>query len=59
MIQLINTIKHFIEHSKMKSNDVKAKTCIDSEVKNNDKDPKFKVGDHVRKYENTLQKTTL
>ena len=33
---------------KIKSTDVKTSTCIDFDVENNDKDPKFKVGDHVR-----------
>ena len=39
---------------KMKPVDVKENTYIDFEKKVNDKDPKFKVGDHVRvsKYEN-------
>ena len=32
----------------MKPFDVKLSTYTDFEVKNNDKDPKFKVGDHVR-----------
>ena len=27
---------------------VKASTCIESDIGNNDKDTKFKVGDHVR-----------
>ena len=33
---------------KMKPVDVKNKTHIDSSKKVSDKDPKFKVGDHVR-----------
>ena len=33
---------------KIKSTDVKTSTRIDFDVENNDKDPKFKVGDHVR-----------
>ena len=32
----------------MKPIDVKASTHIEFHVENNDKDPKFKVGDHVR-----------
>ena len=45
---------------KMKPVDVKDKTCIDSMelLHSNDKDPKFKVGDHVKisKYKNILAK---
>ena len=39
---------------KMKPVDVKDNTYIDFEKKDNDKDPKFKIGDHVRisKYKN-------
>ena len=39
---------------KMKSVDVKNSTYIDSDKEVNDKDPKFKVSDHVRisKYKN-------
>ena len=39
-----------IYHStiKMKAVDAKSSTYIDFNVKRNDKDPKFKVGDHVR-----------
>ena len=33
---------------KMKPIDVKTTTYIDSDIEDNDKDPKFKVGDHVR-----------
>ena len=36
----------------MKPVDVKSTTCNDSAIENNDKDPKFKVGDHVSKYKN-------
>ena len=37
---------------------VKCSTCIDLGIKNNDKDPKFKVGEHVRisKYKNIFAK---
>ena len=43
---------------KMKPVDVKNNTCIDFEKAVNDKNPKFKVGDHVRisKYENIFAK---
>ena len=43
---------------KMKHNDVKTSTYIDFGVENNDKDPKFGVGDHVRisKYKNSFPK---
>ena len=34
---------------KMKPVDVKSGTYIDFDEESNDKDPKFKVGDHVRK----------
>ena len=42
----------------MKPVDVKDNTYIDSKKKANDKDPKFKVGDHVRisKYKNSFAK---
>ena len=41
---------HNTYHSaiKMKPVDVKSSTCINFSVEKNDKDPKFKVGDHVR-----------
>ena len=43
---------------KIKPVDVKDNTSIDSEKEVNDKDPKFKVGDHVRisKYKNIFAK---
>ena len=43
---------------KMKPVDVKDNTYIDFEKKDNDKDPKFKIGDHVRisKYKNIFVK---
>ena len=43
---------------KMKPADVKDNTYIDFEKKVNDKDPKFKIGDHVRisKYKNIFAK---
>ena len=42
----------------MKPVDVKDNTYIDFKKEVNDKDPKFKVGDHVRisKYKNTFAK---
>ena len=44
--------------TKMKPIDVKNNAYIDSNEKVNDKDPKFKVGDHVRisKYKNSFAK---
>ena len=43
---------------KMKPVDVKDNTYVDFEKEVNDKDPKFKVGDHVRisKYKNIFAK---
>ena len=43
---------------KMKPVDVRTSTYIDCEVENNDKNPKFKIGDHVRilKYKNIFAK---
>ena len=43
---------------KMKTVDVKDNTYIDFKKEVNDKDPKFKVGDHVRisKYKNIFAK---
>ena len=43
---------------KMKPVDVKDNTCFDFKKENNDKNPKFKVGDHVRisKYKNIFPK---
>ena len=42
----------------MKPVDVKANTYIDFGAKNNDKDPMFKVGDHIRiwKFKNSFPK---
>ena len=44
--------------TKMKPVDVKYNTYIDFKKENNNKDPKFKVDDHVRisKYKNTFAK---
>ena len=55
----MNTIRPITEHFKMKPVDVKANAYIDSmELCSNDKDPKFKVSDHVRisKYKNIFTK---
>ena len=43
---------------KVKAVNVKDNTCIDFKKEVNDKDPKFKVGDHVRisKYKNIFAK---
>ena len=45
-------------HRTMKPVDVKANTYIDSSQEVNDKDPKFKVADHVKisKYKNIFAK---
>ena len=45
---------------KMKPVDIKDNTYIDSKKEVNDKDPKFKVGDHIQisKYKNFLLKDT-
>ena len=47
-----------IIHIKMKLVDVKNNTYIDSNKDVHDKDPKFKVGDHIRisKYKNIFAK---
>ena len=44
---------------KMKATDVKVDAYIDYDVVHNKKDPKFKVGDHVRisKYKNIFAKS--
>ena len=46
---------------KMKPVDVKSSTYTDSSKENNDKDPKFKIGDIVRisKYKNIFRKTYI
>ena len=55
LIQLINTI---IQHNQHKRIDVKSSTYIASGIENNEKDPKFEVGSHVRiwKYKNIFAK---
>ena len=44
----MNTTIHIIKKIKMKPVDVKDNTYIDFRKEVNDKDPKFKTGDHVR-----------
>ena len=60
--EIVNEYKS-IYHSIIKINpvDVKSSTCIDFRIENNEKDPKFQVGDHVTisKYNNFLQYVTL
>ena len=43
---------------KMKSIDVKYSSCTEYNVESNDKDPKFKIGNHVKlsKYKNIFAK---
>ena len=45
---IVNKYNTYQSTIKMKSVDVKSSTYIDFGTENNDKDPKFKVGDHVR-----------
>ena len=56
---IVNKYNH-IYHStiKMKPVNVKSSTYVDFNKENNEKDPKFSVGDHVRisKYENIFAK---
>ena len=54
MIYLMNTINKYHCKTDMKPVDVNSSTYIDFNVENNDEDPKFEVGDHVRvsKYKN-------
>ena len=49
-----------IDYIKIKPIDVKLNTYINFDVENNDKAPKFEVGNHVRisKYKNNLQKSS-
>ena len=58
VIEYRNTYQRAIE---MKLIDVKNNTCISFVKEINDKDPRFKVGDHVRisKYKNILLKDIL
>ena len=56
MILLENTVIHIIHQ--LKPVDVKDNTYIDFKKESNDKDPQFKVGDHVRisRYKNIFAK---
>ena len=56
---IVNKYNNIVHRTiKMKPIDVKDNTCVDSKKEINDKDPKFKVGDHVRisKYKNIFAK---
>ena len=57
MILLINTITHH-RTIKMKPIDVKYNSYAEYSVESNEKDTKFKIGDHVRisKYKNIFAK---
>ena len=44
----MNTTTHTIEPLKMKPRDVKSDSFAEYNEESNEKDPKFKVGDHVR-----------
>ena len=46
---------------KKKPVDVKSNTCFDFDKKNNERDNKFKVGDHVKisKYQKKMQQITF
>ena len=63
--EIINTVDKVDKYKnsyhraiKMKPTDVKLSTYFDFVVENNDKDPNFEVGDHVRilKYKNIFAK---
>ena len=59
LVDIVNECNHTYHRTiKMKPVDVKDNTYIDSSKEINDKDPKFKVGDHVRisKYKNAFAK---
>ena len=55
---IVNEYNNTYKTIKMKRVDVKNNTCIDSNKEVNDKDSKFKLGDHVRisKYKNIFAK---
>ena len=56
---IVNKYNNTVERTiKMKPTDVKDDTYVDSNKEVNDKDPKFKVGDHVKvsKYKNIFAK---
>ena len=44
----MSTVIHTIKQTKMKPIDVKSYSFAESIEESNEKDPKFKVGDHVR-----------
>ena len=59
LVDIVNEYDNTYDRTiKMKPVDVKDNTYIDSNKEVNDKDPKFKVGDHVRisKYKNIFAK---
>ena len=45
---IVNEYNNTYSTIKMKPVEVKSSTCIDFDVENNDKDPNFEVGDHIR-----------
>ena len=55
---IVNEYNNTYSTIKMKPVEVKSSTCIDFDVENNDKDPNFEVGDHIRisKYRNISPK---
>ena len=56
LVDTVNEYNNTYSTIKMKPAGVKSSMYTDSTVENNDKDPKFEVGDHVRisKYKNIL-----
>ena len=48
LVHIVNEYNNTYSTIKMKSIDVKSNTYIDFGIRNNDKDPKFEVDDHVR-----------
>ena len=48
LAHIVNKYNNTYSRIKIKSFDVKSNTYIDFGIKNNDKDPKFKISDHVR-----------
>ena len=58
MILLIKYNKTFHKAIKIKPTDVKRDSYSDQNVDSNEKDPKFKIGDHVRplRYKNIFAK---
>ena len=45
---IVNKYDTYHSTIKMKPVDVKSSTCITFDIGNNEKDPKYEVGDHVR-----------